>query len=240
MKIKNFLFHRVNPERDLMWDPMDPKLFEQSIRYLKKNYQIVLLEEFILSGDYKKKHKKKIATILFDDGYKDNLEYAAPILKKYQVRASFYVVTNCIDKNTLTWTHIIDYAFSHTNKSKINFDFDFFPVQLRTKELKTRQERIVYASNKNFRTLIRQITHKQRKIIMDEIIRAFDDVKFPKLMMNWKEVKQLHADGHYIGSHTMNHVMLGTMENPQEIETELLESAKTMELKSEKKFSKKF
>ena len=64
---------------------------------------------------------------------------------------------------------------------------------------------------------------------MDEIIRAFDDVKFPKLMMNWKEVKQLHADGHYIGSHTMNHVMLGTMENPQEIETELLESAKTIE-----------
>lgn len=60
MKIKNFLFHRVNPERDLMWDPMDPKLFEQSIRYLKKNYQIVLLEEFILSGDYKKKHKKRL------------------------------------------------------------------------------------------------------------------------------------------------------------------------------------
>ncbi|MBK7956947.1 MAG: polysaccharide deacetylase family protein [Bacteroidetes bacterium] len=36
----------------------------------------------------------------FDDGYLDNLEYAAPILAKYKVPASFYVVTDCIDQNT--------------------------------------------------------------------------------------------------------------------------------------------
>ncbi len=227
MKVKNFLFHRVSPQRDPMWDPMDPKLFDQCLTYIKKNYDVVLLEDFILSGDYQKKHKNKIATILFDDGYKDNLEYAAPILKKHHLKASFYVVTDCIEKNVLTWTHVIDYTFYNTQKSYINFNFDFFPPEFRVNKLETHEKRVQYA--KKFRGLIRKITHAQRMMVMNEIYRAFDDVEFPKLMMNWDEVRQLRSERHYIGSHTVSHAMLGTMKNVQEMEKELKLSAEIIE-----------
>ena len=42
---------------------------------------------------------------MFDDGYKDNIEYAAPILRQFKCPASFYVVTDCIDRNVPTWTY---------------------------------------------------------------------------------------------------------------------------------------
>ncbi|MEI2824763.1 MAG: polysaccharide deacetylase family protein, partial [Chitinophagaceae bacterium] len=74
--------------------------------------------------------EKKIATVLFDDGYKDNLEMAAPILSKYKCPASFYVVTDCIDRNIPTWTYILDDRFSKTRKEKIELDFDFVPRKI--------------------------------------------------------------------------------------------------------------
>ena len=55
--------------------------------------------------------------ILFDDGYKDNLDFAAPILSRYQCPASFYVVTQCIDQNIPTWTYQVDYLFQYTRQT---------------------------------------------------------------------------------------------------------------------------
>src|SRR5687767_9198859 len=102
MLVKNFLFHRVSEEKDELWPPMTPALFDRIIQLLTKKYRVVGLEDFQegLSTDGK---GRKLATVLFDDGYKDNIEYAAPILKKYHCHASFYIVTNCIDKNIPTW-----------------------------------------------------------------------------------------------------------------------------------------
>ena len=41
---------------------------------------------------------ESVCTIGFDDGYRDNIDHALPLLKKYGCPASFYVVTDCIDK----------------------------------------------------------------------------------------------------------------------------------------------
>jgi peptidoglycan/xylan/chitin deacetylase (PgdA/CDA1 family) len=65
--------------------------------------------------------------------------------------------------------------------------------------------------------------------MMNEIIKAFDDVELPKLMMNWNDVRQLKNEGHYIGSHTVNHPMLGTMDNLELIEYELSFSAQVIQ-----------
>ena len=98
--IYNFLFHRVNPKRDALWDPMDVHLFDRCIKYISKNFDVRLAEDIYING-LKNTSRKKVATIMFDDGYKDNFEFAAPILKKYGCKASFYVVTNCIEQNIL-------------------------------------------------------------------------------------------------------------------------------------------
>lgn len=88
MNIRNFLFHRVSPVTDPLWPPMQPDLFEKIIRYLTGNFKVVLLEDY-LRNPSQFKNGKNIATVSFDDGYLDNLEIAAPILKKYRCPASF-------------------------------------------------------------------------------------------------------------------------------------------------------
>ena len=72
--------------------------------------------------DNKEMSDKKIATILFDDGYKDNIEYAVPILEKHNCPASFYIVTDCINKNIPTWTYLLDHTLQQTKISTISVD----------------------------------------------------------------------------------------------------------------------
>ena len=40
-------------------------------------------------------------------------------------------------------------------------------------------------------------------------------------MMDWQDLLKLTEQGHYIGSHTVSHCMLGTMDDPNEIKDEL-------------------
>jgi peptidoglycan/xylan/chitin deacetylase (PgdA/CDA1 family) len=218
--IRNFLFHRVHPERDHLWDPMDVHLFDKCIRYISSKYNTILLEELVLHKNIS--NRKKVATIVFDDGYKDNIEYAIPILEKYKVKASFYVVTDCIDKNIPTWTYILDYVFQHTKKIKIDITFSFLPVELHIKELKSQQCRINYV--KKLKPVLKKLNHSERIQVLSSIENSYDDVVIPQIMMNWNDLKEIKNAGHYIGSHTKTHSMLGTMDDEEEIKNELLDS----------------
>ncbi len=223
--IKNFLFHRVFPQRDRLWDPMDVALFDKCISYISQHYQVMLLEDLVLSPDLNK--TKNIATILFDDGYKDNIIYAVPILDKYKCKASFYVVTDCIEKNTLTWTHILEHMFQYTTISDIDLTFDFLPDDLRITNLPTEEIRMQFL--KKLIPGLKALSHEKRNIVIEKVRETFSDIDLPRIMMDWSDLLELKNNGHYIGSHTVSHCMLGTMTNEDEIRSELKLSAQIIE-----------
>jgi len=171
--------------------------------------------------------KKNFATIMFDDGYKDNVEYAVPILEKYNCKASFYVVTDCIEKNIPTWTHILEHSFQFTNISNLELAFDFIPTELHVNKLSTREERISYI--KKLKPFLKKLPHEKRNLVLDKVIATYTDIEIPELMMNWDDLKKLRSAGHYVGSHTVTHSMLGTMTNESEIQKELYDSGKLIE-----------
>lgn len=220
LMIRNFLFHRVNPLRDKLWDPMDVTLFEKCIQYISSKYEVLVFEELVKSE--KINSKNKIATIMFDDGYKDNIEYALPILEKYNCKASFYVVTECIDKNIPTWTHILEYLFQHTAIKKIDLTTNILPKQLQVSSLDTYNDRIQYVSL--LKPYLKKMDHLQREQILNIIIQTYSDVELPKIMMDWDDLKLLKSKGHYIGSHTLSHPALGTIENEEILKKELAQS----------------
>ena len=223
--VRNFLFHRVSPHRDQLWDPMDVALFDKCISYITSHYQVMLLEDMVSLPDLNS--RQNIATIVFDDGYKDNIEYAAPILAKYNCKASFYVVTDCIEKNIPTWTHILEYCFQYTEISHIDLIFNFLPIDLQVSSLTSREERIKYV--KRLKPFLKTISHDERNQILKRVQVTYNDVVLPRIMMDWQDLLNLTNVGHYIGSHTVSHCMLGTMTDENEIEQELLLSAQMIE-----------
>jgi len=217
-KVKNFLFHRVNPVRDELWDPMDVGKFDQCVRYLSKNYLVLTLEE-ACDKSFSGTPDKPIATISFDDGYRDNLEYAAPILQKYGCPASFYIVTDCIDKGRMVWTQEIKHLFQCTTLLQFNSDLSYLPEKFRVAGWKDRKQRLAYA--RNIRDFLLTANPLVRECFLNNIRLAFPDVLPLNPMMSWAEVRELHSAGFIIGSHTRTHPVLPNLENAAEIEAEM-------------------
>ena len=206
---------------------MDPILFEKCIIYIKKNYEVGIFEELMTSGKYKK--KSDYATIMFDDGYKDNIDFALPILEKHNVKATFYIVTDCIEKNIPTWTHILEYCFQNFKPKNINLDFDFLPKELRNVVFDKKTTPLVYA--RELKPQLKKIDHSSRLLVLQKIQKIAKIDELPKLMMNWDDIKILISKGHYVGSHTVNHFMLGTIDDENTIAQELRGSRETINSK---------
>jgi len=223
--ISIFSFHRVHPERDNIWDPVSPKLFEKIIKYIKSNFEVQNLEN-ILSNINLYKHSKKIACIVFDDGYKDNFEFALPILHKFDINASFYIVTDCIDKQVLTWTHQLAYIFQNTKRTTIDLKIcSFIPLELQNINLETDNHRIAYAQK--MKKVLKSVSSEDCKQVIELIQNQCDDVEVEtEIMMNWNNIRELSSLGHIIGSHTVSHSMLGNITNNELIKHELTYSAK--------------
>lgn len=70
-----------------------PSEFEKQLIFLKKNgYTPITFEDFPL------KDVKKPVMLTFDDGYQANYTDIFPLLKKYNVKATIFVVTNPINR----------------------------------------------------------------------------------------------------------------------------------------------
>jgi len=70
--------------------------FEKQMKYLSENNYTSLTFKDIQNGEYKKRFdkNKKYVIITFDDGYKDNLKNALPILKKYNMKIVLFLITS--------------------------------------------------------------------------------------------------------------------------------------------------
>jgi peptidoglycan/xylan/chitin deacetylase (PgdA/CDA1 family) len=219
MLIKIFLFHRVSPETDVLWPPISPKKFDRIIRFISTNYQVIELETTILNNQTLKT-SKPLAAIVFDDGYKDFIEYAFPILKKYHCPSSMYVVTDCIENQLPPWTYILDYHFLHSKKLEINLNNRILPPFLQLNKFSNIQTRLQFA--KQFKPYLKTITNVHRVELYKQVLESLNDVEIPRnLIMNWKEVKEIKDNGVLIGSHSMTHPVLSNLEHELDIINEI-------------------
>jgi peptidoglycan/xylan/chitin deacetylase (PgdA/CDA1 family) len=227
IKIRIFLFHRVSPQRNLLWNPMTPKLFEQIVVYLNNRYEIVPLEK-TLTGQHKLKGEKELCAITFDDGYKDFIDYAFPILQKHKSPSSMYIVTDCADNNTPPWTYIINHLFINTSHISLDLKSKALPPSLKKINWRNSRERIAYA--KKLSAFLKQLNNKERELIFEQIVKDFNDVEKPEgMMLSWDEIRYLHQNGCEIGSHSVSHPLLAKKSNVTEIASELTESGKIIE-----------
>tara|TARA_B100001057_G_scaffold465707_1_gene522111 strand:- start:244 stop:954 length:711 start_codon:yes stop_codon:yes gene_type:complete len=91
MNIPVLSYHSISDDKSSI--SISTNIFEKQIIFLKKlSYESVNFDEI-------DPNKKNQIILTFDDGYKDILVNALPILKKYNFKATCFFVTNLIGKN---------------------------------------------------------------------------------------------------------------------------------------------
>jgi peptidoglycan/xylan/chitin deacetylase (PgdA/CDA1 family) len=90
---------------------IEPEMFEKQIQYLLDNgYQVVSLDDLSENLINNKPLPKKSFVLTFDDGWKSQYQYAFPILKKYNLTATFFIYTDPISNyhSFMNWDEIKD------------------------------------------------------------------------------------------------------------------------------------
>ena len=95
------MYHRVNnwaDKSDLL--TVKEKTFQRQMKFLHDNkYNVISLDDLVNLIKLNKKIPPETVLVTFDDGYVDNYEVAYPILKKYHIPATIFVITSLIDKD---------------------------------------------------------------------------------------------------------------------------------------------
>lgn len=86
---------------------LPPEKFEEHLIWLKENgYQTITLEDLVLALQTGYPLPEKPVIITLDDGYRDAYTNAYPLLQKYEMKATVFVITRLLDENNInfiTW-----------------------------------------------------------------------------------------------------------------------------------------
>ncbi len=114
IKIPIFIYHSVRPHvpESALQDKYDitPELLESQLAYMRDNgYTTISLDDLVRDVEAGTTTPVERPVILtFDDGWENQYVNAFPLLKKYNMTATFYVFTNPISKKEhfLTWDQL--------------------------------------------------------------------------------------------------------------------------------------
>jgi peptidoglycan/xylan/chitin deacetylase (PgdA/CDA1 family) len=227
-----FMLHRVLPEqernqytlnRDLAITP--DKLEEFIVLFKQKGYTFISLDELSDWLDNKLKIKQKFICLTFDDGYRDNLTHALPILKKHQVPATIYI-TNCLPngKGLLWW-----YLFEEHAKTFSNIKFE---STIGVKEFQWESTEKAYEQFGAVSETIKSIPFEE---LLEVMMKSFNksaaefEALCTSLSLTWEEIKKLSQEPLItIGAHTLNHIAT-KQQKTEWVEEEMMASKKEIE-----------
>lgn len=118
-------YHRVV---ELAVDPwqlaVSPKNFEEQLCVLKK-YNVLKTDELVKQMQQGKMQSHSVC-VSFDDGYRDNYEYAKPLLEKHSIPATFFIASGFLGKRQMFWWDELEYLFlgPHSLPNNISFNLD--------------------------------------------------------------------------------------------------------------------
>ena len=201
--------------------------FEWQIKKLLRWYKPVSIDELV-SGN--KDAFKRGFLITFDDGFKNNLTYALPLLKKYGVQACFFITTGLIGQTEMIWTERITCLLCGTRKNSITVNLGkpvTFTLNSDTERENASREirRFLKSSSKEHITQVLAELEEQAGVI-EELDAMQKNERYT--FLSWDDVRELIKSRQIIGSHTHNHEVLSTL-NIIQSDSELKDSRRKIE-----------
>jgi peptidoglycan/xylan/chitin deacetylase (PgdA/CDA1 family) len=200
-------YHKVSPERHPFFAPVHPDVFEQHMRFLNRCYRVMSLQELVARSAQGDVPERAVA-ITFDDGYRDNYDYAFPILQKYRFPATIFVATGAIGTGKLIWhDRVFDaFRFATVERARLN-DAAVPELILNTGEARTRSLEVTLARAKC-------LFGQERQAFIDDIDCKLRPDLLPgeeQRMLTWDQIRVMQNAGMEFGSHTVSHTILARL-----------------------------
>lgn len=110
-KLLIITYHGVTSSRNLKYNGrhFSKKSFERHIKYMIKYFDVISLSDIFKMYKQNQKPKRQSIAITFDDGFENNYTFVYPILKKYNIPATFFISAICIENNNaILWPDVIN------------------------------------------------------------------------------------------------------------------------------------
>lgn len=196
------MYHRVNPDADVLGLSVSPTFFDKQMQYLNNRYVIVSLSEAVNIID-SGRIDKNYAVITFDDGYRDNYDYAFTVLKKYNIKATIFITVNAVNDGIISW-HTLDQAILGSCDKILDLSrYGLGVVSIGTRDKKE----LAIAS---IHSKLKQCGHETRIMIEAYIAKMLgNNIPSERVMLSWDEAREMQESGLItIASHTMTHPIL--------------------------------
>jgi peptidoglycan/xylan/chitin deacetylase (PgdA/CDA1 family) len=200
-RLSILLYHRVLARPDPLndWDPTAAE-FEGQVRALSRFFTPLPLGEAVerLRSGRLPPHA---ACVTFDDGYRDNVEVALPILRRHGVPATFFIATGYLNGGRM-WNDTVIESTRTLALPEIDLEsFGIGVVPLSTTELRRKAVGAILSA-------LKHLPSAERATKVAEIAAIAGKPLPHDLMMRDDDVRALRSAGMEIGAHTATHPIL--------------------------------
>jgi peptidoglycan/xylan/chitin deacetylase (PgdA/CDA1 family) len=221
--------HHVRPARLDRFQPnrlleVTPRFLEDVIRTLRhEGLDFVSLDE--MHRRLTEGHSGcRFVCFTIDDGYRDTLQFAYPILKRHRVPFAVYVATSFVDRLGELWWLALEAVVARSERITLLIDGRQQAFEARTIPDKRHLFNQLYGYLRSLAT-----EEELRQVVRDLSARYHVQIAAfcEELCMDWAELSTLASDPLVtIGAHTVNHVMLAKV--PEQIARSEMEMSRSV------------
>ena len=174
--------------------------FTQQMTWIKEWFNVLDLETAVARLKAGSLPSRPLC-ITFDDGYADNYAVAAPILKRMQLPATFFVATRFLDGGIM-WNDAVIESIRAARMDEMDLShlgLGRYPLQ----SIDRRRQAIDDILGR-----IKYLPASERAATVDRIVALSGATLPTALMMTSDQVRELRADQMGIGAHTDSHPIL--------------------------------
>ncbi|ABO35563.1 polysaccharide deacetylase [Methanococcus maripaludis C5] len=213
---------------------LNSDLFEEQIRYLKKHYNFVSIEDIISATEGKNKLPKKAVLLTFDDCYKDHFTYVFPVLVKHNIKGAFYVPLKCILEQKVLDVNKIHFILASSEDKKELIDeiyklLDYYRETYDLEENEYYYKKLAKASRFDTeevifikRLLQVELNEELRDIITNMLFQKIVNVEettfWEELYLTKEQIKCMETFGMHFGSHSYDHYWLNSLTKERQAE----------------------
>jgi peptidoglycan/xylan/chitin deacetylase (PgdA/CDA1 family) len=199
-----------------------PRNFARQMSLLARVANVVPLDAALADLAEGRPLPPRAVAITFDDGYRDNLTHAVPVLRRLGLPATVFLVPGFLSHKVHAWWERLGWALRTTRVPAVEVDRTLLPLS--DDAARVRALAVIEASLKRDDL----VTRHERLDRLVEALELEGDLHPGDLFIDWDEARELVGTGIAIGSHTMGHAILAR-ETPAEQQADLRESRELLE-----------